>query len=159
MNCLDELGGIAFSKDNIEVGYIVNIGRRDAVEVIAKGPKNITYKILTGGAAGMTLTAAYAEITEIVKAEKRIAKHPFEVGERFTAKRITYDDPNSHKSTTTMIEYEIVKRSDTTIQLKVIGTDGKPITRKPCQRWNGAWMFSIDDRHGNTFCKAKEAAE
>ena len=153
-NCLDELGGITFNQGNIQVGYIVSIGRRDRVEVIGKGPKNITYKILTGGAAGMTLTAAYAEITEIIQADKREAeKHPFEVGERFTAQRVTYDDPRSHKSTVTAVEYEIVKATDTTIRLKEVGTDSKPITRKPRKRWNGAWMFSIDSWHENTFYK------
>ena len=158
-NCLDELGGITFNQGNIQVGYIVSIGRRDRVEVIGKGPKNITYKILTGGAAGMTLTAAYAEITEIIQADKREAeRHPFEVGERFTAQRVTYDDPRSHKSTVTAVEYEIVKRSDTTIRLKEVGTDSKPITRKPRKRWNGAWMFSIDSWHENTFYKEGGAA-
>ena len=158
LNCLDELGGIAFNQGNIEVGYIVSIGRRDRVEVIGKGPKNITYKILTGGAAGMTLTAAYAEITEIIQATKREAeKHPYEVGERYTAQRISFD-PHTSRITSTPVEYEIVKASDTTIQLKEVGTDSKPITRKPRKRWNGAWMFSIDDRHDNTFYKTKEAA-
>ena len=153
LNFLDELGGITFNKNNIEVGYIVSIGGREAVEVVGKGTKNITYKILAGGAAGMTLTAAYAEIEEIIKSEKRTEIHPFEVGERFTARHITYGDPNSFKSTTTMIDYEIVKKSNTTIQLKEVGTDNKPIIRKPAKRWNGQWVFSIDDWHGNTFYK------
>ena len=103
-------------------------------------------------------TVAYAEITEIVEAEKRIEKYPFEVGERFTAQRVTCDDPHSHKSTVTTVVYEIVKRSDTTIQLKEAGTDSKPITRKPLKRWNGEWMFSIDNWHDNTFYK-EEATE
>ena len=159
MNCLDELGGITFNKDNIEVGYIVEVKRWGEVEVIGKGPKNISYKILTGGAAGLGGTVTYAEIIRIVKADKReIEKHPFEVGERFTARRVTYDDSLSHKSTVTTVEYEIVKRSDTTIQLKEVGTDNKPITRKPGKRWNGAWLFSIDSWHENTFYKEGGAA-
>ena len=70
LNCLDECGGIRFSPENIKVGYIVEIKRHDQVEVVSKGSVNFTYKILTGGAAGMVLTAAYAEIIKIVKAEK-----------------------------------------------------------------------------------------
>jgi hypothetical protein len=152
LNCLDDLGGIAFNKDNIEIGYIVTVERWGVVEVIGKGSKNISFKILTGGAAGDTLTAAYAEIGKIIKSEKRVEKHPFELGERFTARRVTYPR-DSFKLTITAIEYEIVKKSDTTIQLKETGTDAKPLTRKPARCWNGDWRFSIDDKSGNTFYK------
>jgi len=155
LNCLDELGGIAFNKDNIQVGYIVRVKTWGKVEVIGKGPVNISYRILTGGAAGMGGTVAYAEITEIVQADKHgPEKHPFEVGERFSVRRVTYNP----KFTETTVEYEIVKRSDTTIQLQEVGTDSKPITRKPRKCGNGSWKFSIDDRLGNTFYKAKEGA-
>ena len=70
--CVDQCGGIRFSKDNIKVGYHVKVKDDRDVEVIGTGPKNITYCILTGGAKGMVLKAAYAEITEIVKAETPI---------------------------------------------------------------------------------------
>jgi hypothetical protein len=65
-NRLDELGGIRFNKDNIKVGYIVRIKHAPQAEIISAGSVNVGYKILTGGAAGMTLTAAYAEIKEII---------------------------------------------------------------------------------------------
>jgi len=153
-NCLDDLGGIAFHQGNIEVGYIVHVRRWGAVEVVGKGPVNISYKILTGGAAGMGGTVAYAEITKIIKADKREPdKHPFVAGERFSVRRVTFDNPNSFKSTVTMVEYEIIKATDTTIRLKEAGTDSKPITRKPRKCENGRWMFSIDNRHENTFYK------
>ena len=154
-NCLEELGGIRFSKDNIRPGYIVRIGHRDQVEIISTGPQNVIYKILAGGAAGMTLKAAYAEISEIVKiVEGRRAAHPFKVGEKFEGTHRTYElVENSLKSTTTKVIYEIVKASETTIQLKPIDTDEKPITRKPSQRFGGQWAFSIDDTYGNTFYK------
>ena len=67
--CVDQCGGVRFSKNNIKVGYHVKVKDDRDVEVIGTGPKNITYRILTGGAKGMVLKAAYAEITEIVKAE------------------------------------------------------------------------------------------
>lgn len=155
-NCLDELGGVAFSSDNIEIGYIVVVNRWGLVEVIGKGAKNISYKILTGGAAGLGGKVSYAEIEKIEKAEaKKADAHPFCVGETFTATRYDYPDPNSFKSIKTAVIYEISKTSDTSIQLKEQGTDKKPITRKPKKSYHGdSWYFSIDDRHDNTFYKA-----
>ena len=152
-NCLEELGGIQFSKDNIKVGYIVRIRHREEVEILNTGPVNVTYKILTGGAAGMTLQATYAEIKEVAKVIEKTRKHPFKVGEQFTATRYTYPDPKSFKSIKTEVVYEIIKASDTTIKLQAIGMDEKPITRKPSFRFGDRWMFSIDDRHDNTFYK------
>ena len=159
-SCLEDLGGIRFNKDNIKVGYIVRIGRRERVEIISTGPINVGYKILTGGAAGMTLTAAYAEISEIISAvEKERPAHPFKVGEQFEAVKRTYNDNHSFRATETKILYEIVKASKTTISLKPIGTDDKPILRKPVKAYNGSWRFSIDDTHGNTFYKQEEAVQ
>lgn len=152
-NCLDDLGGIPFSKENIKAGYIVRIGHREQVEIISTGPQNVIYKILSGGAAGMTLKAAYAEIAEIVKAEdKKRESHPFKIGEQFKAINRIYPD-NTMRSITTEIVYEITKVSDTTIRLKPLGSDGKSITRKPCKTYSGKWRFSIDDTYGNTFYK------
>lgn len=152
-NSLDKLGGIRFSKDNIKVGYIVRIGHREQVEIISVGPVNVCYKILTGGATGMTLTATYAEIAEIiVSEEKKRTPHPFTVGEQFKALHREYPD-NTMRSITTETIYEIVKVSATTIQLKPVGTDAKPIIRKPVKTYSGKWRFSIDDTYGNTFYK------
>ena len=66
-NCLEECGGLCFNKENIKVGYIVKIGHRERVEIISTGPQNVSYLILEGGAKGMTLTAAYAEIPKSLK--------------------------------------------------------------------------------------------
>ena len=124
------------------------------VEVTSTGPLNIVYKILSGGAAGFGGKAAYAEIAEIVKAaEQKRASHPFEIGDQFKAIRREYPDANSFKCVTTEINYEIMKASDTTIRLQAVGTDEKPITRKPVQTFGGKWRFSIDDTMGNTFYK------
>lgn len=154
LNCLDDLGGVAFSQSNVEIGYLVVLDRWGLVEVVGRGSKNITYKILTGGAAGMGGTAAYAEIKEIKRAEAAKKEiHPFCVGETFTARKYEYPDPNSFKSVVKNVVYEIVKASDTTIQLKEQGTDKKPITRKPRKAYNENWIFSIDDSHGNTYYK------
>ncbi len=60
------------------------------------------------------------------------------------------------KAVVTETVYEIVKASDTTIQLKPVGSDAKPITRKPVRTYSGKWRFSIDDTYGNTFYKEKQ---
>lgn len=148
LNCLDELGGIQFNKDNIEIGYIVTIAQWGKVKVVGKGTKNITFEILTGGAAGGELKASYAEIIEIVAAEKvQAVKHPFKVGETFQA-TIYVSDSHSFKNVT----YEITKTSDKTIWLKAVNTNEKPIIRKPVFKY-GKWRFSIDDTFRNTFYK------
>jgi hypothetical protein len=152
-NCLDECGGFRFSKENIKVGYHVVLDRGTYAEVIGTGPLNFTYRILTGGAAGMTLQAAYAEIHDIKKVDVKREIHPFVVGERFTIERRTYAE-GSFKCTRTNVTYEIIKASDTMIQLKPVDADGKPITRKPKKSYNGDWCFSVDDTFGNTFYKA-----
>ena len=159
--CVDQCGGIQFSRDNVKVGYHVKVNKFGLAEVIGAGPQNITYRILTGGAKGMVLKAAYAEITEIVKAEEKRETHPFTVGERFTAEQYIRNG-DSYRWNRVRITYEIVKATSATIQLKPVDGDGKVITRKPKRSYNGDWCFSIDNTYTNTFHKAavtSEAAE
>ena len=156
--CVDQCGGIQFSKDNIKVGYHVKVKDDRYAEVIGAGPQNITYRILTGGAKGMVLTAAYAEITEVVKAEERQEAHPFTVGERFTTEQYVRVD-DSFRWERVRVTYEIIKASSKTIQLKPIDGDGKVITRKPRKAYNGSWCFSIDDAYTNTFYKPAKVSE
>lgn len=156
--CVDQCGGIRFSKDNVKIGYHVKVKGDRYAEVIGAGPQNITYRILTGGAKGMVLTAAYAEITEIVQATEQTETHPFTVGERFTAEQYIRDG-DSLKCERVHIVYEIVKASNKTIQLKPIDRDGKVITRKPRKSYNGDWCFSIDDSYTNTFYKPAKVSE
>ena len=156
--CVDQCGGIRFSRDNIKVGYHVRLQKFGLAEVVGAGPQNITYRILTGGARGMVLTAAYAEITEIVQATEQQETHPFTVGERFTAEQYVRDE-NSNKWNHVRVTYEIIKVSSKTIQLKPIDGNGKAITRKPRKSYNGEWCFSIDDAYANTFYKVAAASE
>ena len=151
--CVDQCGGIQFSRDNVKIGYHVRLKKFGLAEVVGAGPQNITYRILTGGAKGMVLTAAYAEIAEIVQATEQAETHPFTVGERFTAEQYVQKD-DSCKWSRVRITYEIVKSSSKTIQLKPIDRDGKVITRKPRKSYNDDWCFSIDDSYTNTFYKA-----
>ena len=154
--CVDQGGGIRFSKDNVKIGYHVKVKGDRYAEVIGAGPQNITYRILTGGAKGMVLTAAYAEITEIVQATEQTETHPFTVGERFTAEQYIRDG-DSLKCERVHIVYEIVKASNKTIQLKPIDRDGKIITRRPKKSYNGRWCFTLDDNYYNTFYKSESA--
>lgn len=66
-DALDALGGVEFSQENVKPGYIVQVKHFGACRVVSTGPKNITYRI---GVDGVVLTAAYAEIGGIVKAEE-----------------------------------------------------------------------------------------
>lgn len=154
--CVDQCGGILFSKDNIKIGFQVrlNDGFDSEVEVIGAGPQNITYRILTGGAKGMVLQAAYAEIKKIIKAEELRETHPFTVGEQFTAEQYVRvgDSPKWERIHVT---YEIIKASSKTIQLKPVDGDGKAITRKPRKAYNGRWCFTLDDNYRNTFYKTE----
>ena len=101
----------------------------------------------------MVLTAAYAEITEIVQATEQTETHPFVVGERFTAEQFVQDGIHGWRSV--RVTYEIVKASSKTIQLKPVDGDGKAITRKPKKSYNGRWCFTLDDNCHNTFYKAE----
>lgn len=120
--CLEAVGGVEFSKENIKVGYIVDLNRWGKCRVVGTGQKNISYEILTGGAVGMCGKASYAEIKSIVSEEIKIEPHSFKVGEIYTVKVWSggeYVDK----------DYTIVKVTEERVTLKS-GTD-KPIIRKP----------------------------
>lgn len=151
-NCLEELGGVKFSRDNIKPGYIVKIKRWGLCEIVSTGPQNVTYKVMNIS-GGFALKAAYAEIVEVVEAREQQEKaaHPFRIGEKFTAR--IYEGGK-------MVEavYEIVKVTSTTIQLIRENSHEKPFTRKPkvITTVNGeTWRFSVDDYN----CFYKEVQE
>lgn len=150
-NCLEELGGVKFNRDNIKPGYIVKIQRWGLCEIISTGSQNVTYNVM-GIRGGGTLKAAYAEIVEVVETrEQEKAAQPFQVGERFTARIFE----NSKRAEAV---YEIVKATSSTIQLKRENSDEKPFTRKPkvVDTVNGKkWKFWLDDYN----CFYKEAQE
>lgn len=133
--CIEELGGMKYSKDNIKSGYLVRISRyKDPVEVISTGKVNITYK----SHCGLELKASYGEIVEIVKAEEaKQEAQPFKVGEKFTLRNQ---------------EYEIIKASDKTVTIK--GPEGE-FRRTPKKRFipcegRDRWCLSIDEYYQGT---------
>jgi len=120
--CLADLGGIQFSQDNIKVGYIVSIKHSGKCEIVSAGPVNVQYKILTGGAAGMVLTEAYAAINEIIEAKeiKQEIKNPFKVGDILCKQRPA--DNSIYKA------YQVIKTTETGVKLQQIKVEnGVPV--------------------------------
>ncbi len=151
--CLDELGGVQFSKENIKPGHIVNMKRWGRVLVIGTGPKNFKYQIMDGGAAGLGGSDLYAEIIEIVSDEINLKKHPFKEGERFT---VNEWDSGLHKYIDK--EYRITKTTDERVTLKS-GIE-RAINRKPRMIRNGKnkmeWALDISNGPNGTIYKVSE---
>lgn len=145
-SCIDELGGVQFSKENIKPGYVVKIKHYNDCTVLRTGPKNIIYRTPNG----FDLTAAYAEILEIVKAEETIKPtHPFKVGETFEIG--VYVDGHRVKQV-----WEIVKSTATTVTLKN-QTTGENIRRTPKIRWTcegDKWAICIGDYIDSMFYRS-----
>jgi hypothetical protein len=145
-SCIDELGGVQFSKENIKPGYVVKIKHYNDCTVLRTGPKNIIYRTPNG----FNLTAAYAEILEIVKAEETIKPtHPFKVGETFEVG--AYVDGHRVKQV-----WEIVKSTATTVTLKN-QTTGEKIRRTPKIRWTcegDKWALCIGDYIDSMFYRS-----
>lgn len=145
-SCIDDLGGVQFSKENIKPGYVVKIKHYNNCTVLRTGPKNIIYRTPNG----FNLTAAYAEILEIVKAEETIKPtHPFKVGETFEIG--AYVDGHRVKQV-----WEIVKSTATTVTLKN-QTTGENIRRTPKIRWTcegDKWALCIGDYIDSMFYRS-----
>lgn len=122
--CLDELGGIQFSKENIKVGYIVNMKRWGRCEIISADPVNVTFKILDGGATGGCLTEPYAAIVEIVEAKetKQTIENPYKAGD-ILCKHYGMDSSNKvYKA------FQVVKVTATGVKLQQIAVEnGVPV--------------------------------
>lgn len=145
-SCIDEQGGVQFSKENIKPGYVVKIKHYNDCTVLRTGPKNIIYRTPNG----FDLTAAYAEILEIVKAEETTKPtHPFKVGETFEIG--AYVDGHRVKQV-----WEIVKSTATTVTLKN-QTTGENIRRTPKIRWTcegDKWALCIGDYIDSMFYRS-----
>ena len=132
--CIEDLGGLQYSRDNIKPGYIVRIGRREPVTVKSTGPVNFVYQTATG----FTLKAAYAEITEIIKAEEAEKEsHPFTVGETFTIYGRLY---------------EIIKATTTTVTIKSDNREYRKTPKKrfiPCEG-RDRWCLAVESGYMGT---------
>lgn len=145
-SCIDDLGGVQFSKENIKPGYVVKIKHYNDCTVLRTGPKNIIYRTPNG----FNLTAAYAEILEIVKAEEEVKPtHPFKVVETFDVG--AYVDGHRVKQV-----WEIIKSTATTVTLKN-QTTGEKIRRTPKIRWTcegDKWALCIGDYIDSMFYRS-----
>lgn len=133
--CIEDLGGLQYNKDNIKPGYIVRVGRyKEPVEVISTGKVNITYK----SSCGFTLTASYAEISEVIKAEEaKPEAQPFKAGEKFTIRGQ---------------EYEITKATDKTVTIKSADGEYRRTPKKrfiPCEN-RDRWCLAVEDGYMGT---------
>lgn len=143
-SCIDELGGVQFSKENIKPGYVVKIKHYNDCTVLRTGPKNIIYRTPNG----FNLTAAYAEILEIVKAEEEVKPtHPFKVGEEFTVSTLQAGAwvPDT---------WEVIKATAATVTLKNQAT-GKTVNKKPRIGWTSSgekWKISVGE-YSTDICK------
>lgn len=112
-NCMTDLGGVQFNKDNIKVGYIVNMKRWGKCEVIAAGPVNVTYKILTGGAAGLGGVEPYAAINEILAIkEAQKVENPYQVGDILTHK--------NYGGNRIISAFQVIKTTETGVKLQQV---------------------------------------
>lgn len=146
-DALDALGGVPYSQDNIKPGYIVNVKHFGNCRVVSTGPKNITYQT---GVDGVPLTASYAEIRSVVRAEEKPAEaQPFKVGEVFTCSRW-----NREKGDVDKLEFRIIRATDKSVTIQT--GDEKPFVRKPTQvAWDksGKWRLCITDWNDGTVYK------
>ena len=144
-DCLDKLGGAAFSRENVKPGYLVKIRRYGVVEVLSTGPKNFKAK-------DYGWPMQYAEIIEIVKAqEPKTQAHPFRVGDTFTCHRWNRSIPPH--GDTEKVTYTIINATEKSVTLKT--GDEKPIVRKPVKRdWRDDWQVSVTDWTDGTWYKA-----
>lgn len=150
--CMEEVGGVVFSKNNIKVGYIVEIDRWGKCRVTGTGKVNISYSILEGGAAGYGGKATYAEIKKIISEEiQDMPVHPFKVGDTYIVQVW-----NSEKHDREPKEYTVTKITPERVTLKT-GKE-RAISRKPRRirdnSINGfTWALGIVDGFGGTIYK------
>ena len=151
-DCIEQNGGIIFDKSNIKPGYIVELQRWGKCEILSIGPKNVTYQIMTGGAAGLGGTASYAEIIKILEEkEKPKEKQPFKVGEKFTVSE--YDLP-LRKFVESV--YTIIKATDKTVTLQ---NEKNEVIRRTPKKVNPLgrgeqWRLCVVENHSGFFYKA-----
>ena len=150
--CLENLGGIQYNRENIKPGYIVKMKRWNSIVTVTNcGSKNFRYKHNDGPLAGMGGMESYAEILEIIStdgADQPAPVHPFKIGEK---KEIpTWNNTACRYENH---EYEIVKRTDKTVTIRDNVT-GATVNRKPQLRESRAgitWAVFVNDRYNSGF--------
>jgi hypothetical protein len=123
-NCLDELGGIQYNKDNIKPGYLVKI--RGYWDVVVKAnTKTVEVK---SSYVPYTLKYPYAEIQEVKIPEnwteqKQIIENPFNVGDILVRHNVA--------GNIIIAAFKVVKVTEKSVTIQQIAIeDGKPIKDK-----------------------------
>lgn len=146
--CLEEAGGVMFTKDNIRVGYIVEIGKWGKCKVIGTGKVYFTFEVLSIQ-GGVPLKAAYSEIDNIVSDIMQSDPHPFKVGDTYTVQVWSSEDQKRIDK-----EYTVTKITEEKVTIKS-GTD-RAITKKPRKFRDGqgySWAIGVADGIGGTIYK------
>lgn len=147
-DCLDKLGGVKYSAENIKPGYLCTVALYGVGEVLSAGPKNVKLRF----ADNWVWSFPYAEIKSVEAHEKEPEKHPFKVGETFTCHRW-----NSAKRNAEQVTYTIIRATEKSVTLQT--GEEKPIVHKPSKRpWSGDWYISVTDWNNGTWYKAPEKA-
>lgn len=150
-DCLEQLGGIGFSRENVKPGYLVKVQRWGVVEVLSTGPKNFTAKEY-----GWPMQ--YAEIIEIVKEQAaKPEAHPFTVGMEFTCHR--WNGALGAHGNTEKITARIIRATDKSVTLQV--GEEKPYLRKPYKvKWGNddgrKWGLQVTDWNDGIFYQIAE---
>ncbi len=137
-------GGVHYSKENIKPGYIVKLDKhwKGIVEVVSAGTKNIKYRTKDG----FTLTASYAEISEVISSEPQEINLPFKVDDEYTVEVWNGEEyaPKTYK-VTKINGYKVTVKS---------GTDrAKTITARKAFGRNDEWILGIADGRNGYVCK------
>lgn len=146
--CLEEAGGVTFSKDNIKVGYIVEIRKWGKCKVIGTGKVYFTFEVMSIQ-GGCLLKAAYSEIDSVVSDIVQIDPHPFKVGDTYTVQVWSGTDQKRIDK-----EYTVTKITEEKVTIKS-GTD-RAITKKPRKFRDGqgySWAIGVADGIGGTIYK------
>lgn len=139
-------GGVKFSKENVKPGYLVKLDKayKGVVEVVSTGTKNITYR-----SSGFTLTASYAEITEIVSDKPQEVNLPFKVDDEYTVD-VWNGETYAPKT------YKVTKINGVKVTVKS-GTDrAKTITARRAFKSDNEWILNIADGRNGYVCKKAE---
>lgn len=116
-NCLEEIGGLQFSKENIKPGYVVQIRKFGNYKILKANPTTIYAKSLS---TGSVISFTYAEISKIVSDTEETQKqereaHPYKKDD------ILVWDP--HGSGRCIAAYQVTSVTAKTVQLREIELD------------------------------------
>lgn len=147
-DCMQAIGGLKYSKENIKPGYVVKVDGGLGV-IVKANPTSIDVKT----SCGLVIKYLYGEITEIIKAVEVKPKdetepHPYQVGE--IVGKLRGGDGSIYKA------YQIVGTTAKTVKMQEIAIiggipqagqfRGEAITRKPViNKFNGQWALYDDN--------------